>query len=163
MEKPRRYLGVPVPEVPHGALPSKSILLRRIFSFNNGNMQGFNFSKLHCPFDGNFGMVVCRKAEGCITRREPCLYRTILEPWNPFPIINDISIISKMQRLKKKYDKICKRKEDDEDFLQELETTFNISANNFQEIVSNDSSLSPLERREHVDVLLDYIGPEATR
>ena len=152
--------------VPDKKLPSNSDVLRIIFGFNQGNMRGFKFSKMHCKRASSSSTLntTCRDPNtGCIAQGEKCIYQKIKANWETFPCIRDIHAIKKMERLKMRYDANVLLKEDNVRFMEELETTFRLEVPDFKEQIMSDHVLSPQDRTKKLEVLLDYIGPEATR
>ena len=110
MDIPRKYLGTPLVQIPPGALPSNSDVLRRIFAFNNCNMRGFKLNLIHCRFDGTTNNTVCRKEQGCIAKGQPCIYQTIKKNWDDLPCISDKCAIEKIDYIKHNYHLVCKRR-----------------------------------------------------
>jgi hypothetical protein len=166
MEKSRRYLGVPIQTVPPGKFASQKDVLRVIFSFNGGNMRGFKYSKMHCERETSSSgtSTICRDPQnGCIAKGELCIYQRVKANWDTFPCISDLGAIRKMERLKARYDANIMLKELDHKMIDELETTFHFEAPDFEQQIMSDRVLSPAERTAKLNVLLDYVGPEATR
>ena len=163
MDRERRYIGVPLLAVPPGSLASRSEVLRIIFSYNGGNMRGFRFTNMHCKLN-TAGTTCSDPEEGCIAKGDLCIYRRIKAGWDIFPCISDLAAIRKIERLKARYD-ICviQRGEDKQQTIEELATTFNFEAPDFETQIKSDRALSPEEKDQKLQVLMDYIGPEATR
>ena len=156
----RRYIGVPTRDLPAGSLPSNVEVLRLIYSF--GDMKTFRWSKAHCPRTPN--IVGCSLPAGCLSAGGSlCLFRVLREKWNMFPAVKDFSVLKKLENLKNKYTKECKKRVDSDEYVQELEETFNLAAPDHAHTISSDISLSPAMRTELLSKLEDYIGRDATR
>ena len=95
MDKARRYIGVPMLSVPDGVLASRSHVLRVIFSYNGGNMQGFRFSKMHCKLKDS-DTTCSSEQDGCIAKGDLCIYRKVKAGWESFPCISDKAGIMKI-------------------------------------------------------------------
>ena len=163
MDQEKRYIGTPLEELPHHALHSCSTVLRFLYSFNNGNFQGFQFKKLHCSINRETKQTSCLEENGCISREDPCMFSRIKEPWRIFPCIQDSKAIEKLKRLKVRYEKSIRKEPDDPAMIQELQAIFSLAVSNFKDVILGDTVLSPEERRTKLEILLDYLGPEATR
>ena len=166
MNKERRYLGLPLLSVQDGKLASKRDVLQIIFSYNKGNMRGFKFSRMHCPRMSSSSSLstVCRDTQnGCIARGELCIFQKVKANWDTFPCISDVDAIKKIERLKMRYDANVILKGENTAFVEELEKTFQFELPDFKEHIMSDHLLSPEEKTVKLNVLLDYIGPEATR
>ena len=148
----RRYIGVPTRLLPAGSLPSNADVLRLIYSF--GEMKTFRWNKAHCTRTPS--MIGCSLPAGCRSAGgNLCLFRVFREKWDMFPTVNDFSVLKKLEALKNKYTKECKKREDSDDYIQELKETFNIAAPDHANTISSDVSLSPAMRTELLSKLDD--------
>ena len=101
--------------------------------------------------------------EGCIAKGDLCQYQKMKANWNQFHCISDLNAITKIQRLKTRYDAAILLKIDNHKMIEELKNTFHFEAPDFEQQIMSDPVLSPGQRRAKLDMLLDYIGPRATR
>ena len=78
--------------------------------------------------------------------------RVFQEKWDMFPTIADFSVLKKMETLKNKFTKECKKREDLDDLITELEETYTIASLDRKKVLHSTSA-------QPTFILFPSIGP----
>ena len=84
------------------------------------------------------------------------------------PVKKDKAIIDNVIAVKTKYQKILKNKHklrdaEKQEYIDSINTTFNITVHNWRELIEEDTTLTNPQKGEKIKIILDYIGDSATR
>ena len=70
--------------------------------------------------------------------------------------------------MKTKYQKTLKiqhklSEDKKQEYIEGMKTTFNITDNNWRQLVEEDTILTSAQKEEKISMVLDYVGDSATR
>ena len=170
------WIGQPLLAIPTTTLATKSTLLRGLYGHFGGDLRRFRTvakggSALHCKLQQVDRMMASCGEEGmCETTGTPCLLAKVKVAWKManFPTVKDVTIIKYIVDIKEDYR--VKRKheqrftpEESTEYINSLESTFNIAIPAWREEIGQDMLLTEEEREAKVATLEDFIGNQASR
>ena len=176
MEVP--FLGVePLDRAPVGSLPSQYDLVCMMWGHVTDfkGFQGFRNHKIEgelvcCSISRETERGRCGEEGGCLGRGLPCLLAKLKERWEEagLPIKDrDHHIIEILTKLKADFDKLKRKKFNNEESKQEAINklkmkTVNLAPIDWKTRIMSDRILWAQAKADKVELLDDYIGPMAT-
>jgi hypothetical protein len=166
----------PLGQAPAGSLPSEAEVIQLLWG-HVPDFKGFRgVGSVCCSVvwraETRERRAICLDVAvgGCGGQESPCLLFKVKERWEEAGIPtfdNDCNIITKISSLKAALEKKRKNKLTEEQKQQYIDklmtTTFNLAPSDWERRIRRETFRMNFTNVERIRIVLDYIGPEATR